>query len=336
VTDAAGGEVASWPSGAPLAEDECVAARCDACALAWRIHRSMAGFRIRCRCGAWVAVPVPPGVRALPGSPAALAESRATALAAPDDDEASFLAAAPRPRELAGVRGWDGRPLRPDADGSWSMRHAEVATRTKWTNRVALSLAAIMACFLGPPLVVQLTTSGAHEALWMPIVSIAGSLLVLVVAHAGREYATQGLRGAAPRYFLEAVLVSAGTLVLALGWVKLVKVAFPNAIDEMPALRREIGLPMMLFVISLCPGVFEELAFRGLLQGRLNVLMGRTQALLVVGAAFGAAHGFTLGLPFHIGIGIWLAYLRDRSGSLVPGMIAHMLYNAGIVVALSS
>jgi membrane protease YdiL (CAAX protease family) len=201
---------------------------------------------------------------------------------------------------------------------------------------VALSLAAIMACFWGPPIVVQLLTSGAHEALWMPIVSVAGSLLVLVLAHAGREYAAQGLRGALPRYFVEAVLVAAAAAALALGWVKVIEQAFPHATSEFPALRREIGLPMMLFVISLCPGVFEELAFRGLLQGRVMLLMGRMTTLLVVGAAFGVAHGITIGLPFHIGLGIWLAFLRDRSGSLLPGMIAHMIYNAAIVVALSS
>jgi membrane protease YdiL (CAAX protease family) len=295
----------------------------------------MAGFKIRCRCGAWVAVPLPPDVRALPGSPTALAEARGAALAAPDDDEAAFLAAAPRPRELQGVRGWDGRPLRPDNDGTWSLRHAEVETRQRWNNRVTLSLVAIMLCFWGPPIVVQLVASGAQKALWMPIVSVASSLLVLVVAHAGREYATQGLRAAKPRYWVEAVLVTAATAALAFGWIEVLKSALPGADAEFSALRNEIGLPMMLFVVSFCPGVFEELAFRGLLQGRLYPLMGRIQAILVCGTAFGVAHGITVGLPFHIGIGIWLAFLRDRSGSLFPGMLAHMLYNAAIVLYLT-
>lgn len=330
------GEIATWPAGARLADEECVAARCEACALPWRVHRSMAGFRVRCRCGAWVAVPAPPGARSLPGSPTALAESRAGALAAPDDDEAAFLAAAPRPRELAGVRGWDGRPLRPDADGTWSLRHAEIATRRKWTSRSVLTLAAILACFWVPALVVQIVSKGADQALYLPIFSAASSLLVLVVAHEGREYVAAGLRGAAPRHFAEAVLVAAAACALALGWVKLCEEAFPSAGNELPALRADLGLPMLLLVISFCPGVFEELAFRGLLQGRLHVLMGRMQGILAVGAAFGAAHGITIGLPFHIGLGIWLAFLRDRSGSLLPGMLAHMLYNAGIVVALSA
>jgi len=327
---------ASWPPGAPLAVEECVETSCASCALAWRVHRSMAGFKIRCRCGAWVAVPAPEGVRALPGSPTALAESRAAELAAQGDDEVAFLAAKPRPRELAGVRGWDGRPLRPDADGSWSLRHAEVATRQRWTNRTALAMAAIMACFVVPPLCVLFFAKGAAQELYLPIVAVASSLLVLVVAHADREYATAGLRRAAPRYFVEAGLVAAGGAALAIGWATFVMSAFPRVVNEMPSLRRELGLPTLLFVISLCPGVFEELAFRGLLQGRLGVLMGRIQAILATGALFGLAHGVTLGLPFHIGLGIWLAFLRDRSGSLLPGMLAHMLYNAAIVTYWSS
>jgi membrane protease YdiL (CAAX protease family) len=232
------------------------------------------------------------------------------------------------------VRGWDGRPLRPDADGSWSLRHAEIETRSKWTNRVVLSLVAILLCFWGPALAVQLLVKGTHEHLYLPIASVASCLLVLVVAHAGREYATQGLRGAGPRYFVEAVLGAGAAAALAIGWAKLLESAFRD--HEMYTLRSEFGLPLLLFVMSLCPGIFEELAFRGLLQGRLYVLMGRIQTILVVGVAFGLAHGITAGLPFHIGGGIWLAFLRDRSGSLLPGMVAHMLYNTIIVVVLSS
>jgi membrane protease YdiL (CAAX protease family) len=333
VTD---GGPASWPPGAPLPVEECVDATCGACALPWRIHRSMAGFRIRCRCGAWIAVPSPPDARALPGSSTALAESRAAELAAPGDDEAAFLAAAPRPREMAGVRGWDGRPLRPDADGTWSLRHAEVATRKKWTNRAALTLALILACFWVPSLLVHWLAPAGQEEMVLPIFSIASSLLVLVVAHEGREYATQGLRAARVLHFVEAALVAACVCALAIGCSKLVDAKLPRSHNPLPELRTQIGLSMMLFVISFCPGVFEELAFRGLLQGRLYVLMGRLQAILVCGTAFGVAHGWSMGLPFQIGLGIYLAFLRDRSGSLYPGMLAHMLYNAGIVVVLSS
>ncbi len=329
-------EFASWPAGASLSAEECVTTTCAACGLSWRAHRAMAGFRIRCRCGGWVTVPVPDDLRALPGSTAALAQAAATSLAAPDDDEQAFLAAAPRPRAMAGVRGWDGRPLRPDADGTWSMRHAEVDARKTWNNRTVLSLAAILGCFWIPGLVIQFCVDGPQQALYLPIFSIASSLLVLVVVHSGREYAVQGLCGTRPLYFLEATLVAAVTAALAIGFVKLIEHEFPTLKSEMPALRAELGLPLLLFVISFCPGVFEELAFRGVLQGRLYPLMGRLQAILVCGAAFGAAHGMQAGLPFQMGIGFYLAFLRDRSGSLLPGMLAHMLYNATIVVVMGA
>ena len=328
-------EFATWPAGTVLSAEESVTAACGACGLGWRAHRSMAGFKIRCRCGAWVAVPVPDDLRALPGSTAALAQAAATSLAAPDDDEQAFLAAAPRPREMAGVRGWDGRPLRPDADGTWSMRHAEVDARKKWNNRTVLSLAAILGCFWIPGLVIQLCVDGPQQALYLPLFSIASSLLVLVVAHAGREYAVQGLRGTRPWFFAEATLVAAACAALAIGFVKVLEREIPTLHNELPALRTQMGLPLLLFVISFCPGVFEELAFRGVLQGRLYPLMGRIQAILVCGAAFGAAHGMQAGLPFQMGLGIYLAFLRDRSGSLLPGMLAHMLYNATIVVVMA-
>lgn len=330
-----GGDGATWPPGATFRDGEGVPATCAACGLDWRIHESMAGFRLRCRCGAWIDVPVPARVQLLPGmTGGALSRRQESALAAYDDDEDAFLAASPRPRELAGVQGWDGRPLRPDADGSWSLRHASIETRAKWTNGTVLSLAAIMACFWVPPLAVQLMAEGPHESLYMPLASVASSLLVLVVAHAWREYATEGLRDAKPRYFLEAIGVAAGSAVLAVLWSRLFLSSYPGAENPFPVLREELGLPMLLVVISLCPGVFEELAFRGLLQGRLSVLMGPLQGALVGGAAFALAHGITMGLPFHAGLGIYLSFLRTRSGSLLPGMAAHMLYNAGIVIAL--
>ena len=330
-------EFASWPAGSVLSPEECVTTACDACGLGWRAHRSMAGFRIRCRCGAWVAVPVPEDLLMLPGSAAALAHAAETSLAAPDDDEQAFLAAAPRPREMAGVKGWDGRPLRPDADGTWSMRHAEVSARQKWNSRTVLSLAAILGCFWIPGIVIQFSVDGPHQSLYLPVAAVVSSLLVLLVAHVGREYAVQGLRGAHPRYFAEAALFALVMAGLAIGVVKMLTREMPAPVqNEMASLRAELGLPLLLFVISFCPGVFEELAFRGVLQGRLYTLMGRMQAILVCAAVFGAAHGMQFGLPFQMGFGFYAAFLRDRCGSLLPGMLAHMLYNATIVVVMAT
>ena len=79
------------------------------------------------------------------------------------------------------------------------------------------------------------------------------------------------------------------------------------------------------------PAVFEELAFRGLLQARLIPLFGRTQGIILGGIAFALAHGITVGLPFHAFLGFYLGWLRERSRSLIPGMIVHFVYNGTLV-----
>ena len=46
---------------------------------------------------------------------------------------------------------------------------------------------------------------------------------------------------------------------------------------------------------------------------------------------FALAHGVTLAFPIHLALGLYLGSLRARSGSLLPGMLFHMLYNTAVV-----
>ena len=84
-------------------------------------------------------------------------------------------------------------------------------------------------------------------------------------------------------------------------------------------------------MIALCPAIFEELAFRGLLQGRLRALFGGHAGLVLTGVAFALAHGASLATPIHFSLGLYLGTLRERTGSLLPGMLFHALYNGGVV-----
>jgi membrane protease YdiL (CAAX protease family) len=86
-------------------------------------------------------------------------------------------------------------------------------------------------------------------------------------------------------------------------------------------------------VIALCPALFEELAFRGVIHGRFLALLGKSQGMLATGVCFGLCHGVTAGLPFHVGLGIYFSWLRERSSSLFPGMLTHALYNGALVLA---
>ena len=71
----------------------------------------------------------------------------------------------------------------------------------------------------------------------------------------------------------------------------------------------------------------EELTFRGLGQSLL-MFLGRWPSIVIVGFAFGFAHGLLEALLILVPFGIALAYVRDRTDSVIPGMIVHGLFNA--------
>jgi membrane protease YdiL (CAAX protease family) len=77
----------------------------------------------------------------------------------------------------------------------------------------------------------------------------------------------------------------------------------------------------------------EELTFRGEGQSLLRAF-GRWPSIVVVGVAFGLAHGLIEGLIVLVPFGIALAWLRDRTDSVVPGMVVHGLFN-GLTLVLA-
>jgi membrane protease YdiL (CAAX protease family) len=77
--------------------------------------------------------------------------------------------------------------------------------------------------------------------------------------------------------------------------------------------------------------IVEELMFRGVGQSLLRYL-GRVPAILLVGVTFGATHGLLEALVVLIPFGVALAYLRDRTDSVYPGMLVHASFN-GIALA---
>jgi membrane protease YdiL (CAAX protease family) len=50
-------------------------------------------------------------------------------------------------------------------------------------------------------------------------------------------------------------------------------------------------------------------------------------SILLVGTVFGLAHGLLEALIVLVPFGIGLAWLRDRTSSVVPGMVVHALFN---------
>ena len=63
----------------------------------------------------------------------------------------------------------------------------------------------------------------------------------------------------------------------------------------------------------------------------LVVMLGRSLGLFVTAVTFALCHGAPVVLPIHIAIGLYLGFLRDRCGSLLPCMLAHFVYNGTLV-----
>ena len=76
----------------------------------------------------------------------------------------------------------------------------------------------------------------------------------------------------------------------------------------------------------------EELTYRGLGYSLLERL-GRGWAIFAVGLLFGLAHGLVLSLPVIVAFGCALAWVRAETDSVLPGMVAHALFNAVALVA---
>jgi membrane protease YdiL (CAAX protease family) len=107
---------------------------------------------------------------------------------------------------------------------------------------------------------------------------------------------------------------------------------------------------ILTIVAAVCIGapIFEELFFRGIVQGVLSRRMTAGAAIVVQAGLFGCVH-YQLGMSANeaivrIGsimvVGLFLGWLRHRTGRLGAGMVLHGTYNLIVVLvtiaALSS
>jgi membrane protease YdiL (CAAX protease family) len=84
----------------------------------------------------------------------------------------------------------------------------------------------------------------------------------------------------------------------------------------------------MFLMISVMPAVFEELAFRGVIQSTLERMLNARDAWLIQAALFSVLHLSPLMFPSHFLMGLCFGYMRRRSRSIYPGMLLHACWNA--------
>jgi CAAX protease family protein len=90
------------------------------------------------------------------------------------------------------------------------------------------------------------------------------------------------------------------------------------------------AVPVQILLIVVAAPVSEEVCFRGMLFGGLRTRLPRLAAALISALVFGALHATTgvSAIPVLTVFGFLLALLYERTGSIVPGILLHMLNNS--------
>ena len=126
-------------------------------------------------------------------------------------------------------------------------------------------------------------------------------------------------------------------------WLSMVnaQIPLPDALQQLEAshnaliervLSTDRSVLFNVAVLALAPALCEEVLFRGYVQREAERGMGVLGGILFSGIAFGVYHlRFSQVLPLCM-IGVFLAYLVWRTGSLWPAVVVHFVNNAIAVV----
>ncbi len=156
---------------------------------------------------------------------------------------------------------------------------------------------------------------------------IAAYLAAIVLVWAWRL--DVGLVRPRARFVVAALLAGAGCWYLAAQLVDLVHppgdiAVVQHVIDKGPLIAPLVGL-------ALLPAIAEELVFRGLIA-RAFARKSAALAIVVSAVLFAAYHLAPAQILGTLPLALVLGLLAVRSGSVVPGMVAHLVNNTIVIV----
>jgi uncharacterized protein len=177
---------------------------------------------------------------------------------------------------------------------------------------------------------------GSTATALVQLTTAAGFLLVPFAIAAGRGASVRtamgqlGLRG----FRLSAVK----WMFAAVGAYLLFAILYTAVVGEpeQENIAEDFGtLPVQILLIVIAAPISEEVCFRGMLFGGLRERWPCLVAALLSAAIFGALHAVTglSAVPPLIAFGVVLALLYEKTGSIVPGIILHMLNNSVALAA---
>ncbi len=139
------------------------------------------------------------------------------------------------------------------------------------------------------------------------------------------------LPGELPKWTWGVLAVATPTVALV---SSLLMAAFREPSEHLKSLERMFTaqqgwrLGFVVLLVSVLPGICEELLFRGMLQRRLLIRWTPLAAILVSSLFFAAAHMDPMHAAGVLPLGLWLGIVAWRCNSLWPAMLCHVTNNA--------
>ena len=141
------------------------------------------------------------------------------------------------------------------------------------------------------------------------------------------------LRAPRPWVWLGVIIAVPGGVLTAIGLFHLSSVVLPVSTKITESFNeavfpRTIPILQLAFFLTVLPGIFEEIAFRGLLLHGLHKRLRPATLALVVGVAFGIFHVTLFRFVPTAFLGVLFVAVTLLTGSIFPAMLWHALSNA--------
>ncbi len=134
-----------------------------------------------------------------------------------------------------------------------------------------------------------------------------------------------------PRIGIDSALLGVGMLGIFQAIVKLIEIIAPKWLKTQNAHSESILNGYMavavIYTVVVAP-ICEELVFRGLMLSTLKDKVPRWASILGIALIFGLIHSFPIGFIYAFSLGLLLGWLYYYTGSLLPCIIVHALFNA--------
>jgi CAAX protease family protein len=172
---------------------------------------------------------------------------------------------------------------------------------------------------------------GGRDMLAMLALFFISGLIALVIAVSPMGWRALPALGFRPARFWTIVLGTVGALVVSIAASQLGE---PEGVKQALDVARTPSLFVAsLAVMALLAPLVEEAVFRGLLYGWVAGRWGTTIAWFVSSILFAAAHVEPAHALLVLPLGLWFGWLRQRTDSLWPSLVAHIVNNSLAVVA---